>query len=116
MTAMRNPTPQGPRSAVSSEIRALMGRHRVSQTTLAEVCGMSQPSLSARLSGTVAWDVDDLDAIAKFFHIPVAGFFSDEERPYSSLGKLQPCSYTNGQMELPLGSIAPSLELVKVGK
>ncbi len=72
------PEPRNPRAAVSAEIRALMGRYRVTQTQLAQVLGMSQSSLSARLSGSVPWDVDDLDKIAEHFKVEVIALFGSE--------------------------------------
>lgn len=48
-----------------------MGRRRISQTALAEALGMSQPSLSKRLSGDQAFSLDELLAVAAFFDVEV---------------------------------------------
>lgn len=45
---------------MAAEVRAWMGRRRVTQTELAAVLGKSQPYVSRRLSGEVAFDTDDL--------------------------------------------------------
>lgn len=60
---------------MSAEIRALMGRHAVNQTKLAQALGISQPSLSDRLRGIVPWDVDDLYAVAEHFSVDVRNLF-----------------------------------------
>ena len=59
------------RLAVAEEIRALMGRRRTSQTALAHVLELSQPSLSKRLSGDQAFSLDELLAIAAHFDVEV---------------------------------------------
>jgi transcriptional regulator with XRE-family HTH domain len=63
------------REAVAEEIRALMGRRRVSQTRLAKVLGMSQPSLSNRLTGGQPFDVDELFTLAEYFGVEVTALF-----------------------------------------
>lgn len=55
------------RSAVAAEVRALMGRHRVNQKQLAQALECSQAAVSRRLSGDVAFDVDELTRIAGLF-------------------------------------------------
>lgn len=55
------------REAFASEVRALMGRHRVSQARLAVALGMSQSALSRRLNGDQPFDIDDLFKIAEHF-------------------------------------------------
>ncbi|HEX7277244.1 MAG TPA: helix-turn-helix domain-containing protein [Acidimicrobiales bacterium] len=59
------------RERVAGEVRALMGRHRVSQTALASVLGINQSSLSARLCGKLPFDLDELFIIAKHFNVEV---------------------------------------------
>lgn len=49
---------------VAEEIRALLARRRISGRQLAEATGMSQSAISARLTGTTAIDLDDLQRIA----------------------------------------------------
>lgn len=60
------------REIIAGNIRALMGRHKTSQDTLArEALGKKQPAISKRLSGEVAFDVDDLLAIARYYNVEV---------------------------------------------
>jgi len=63
------------RAAVARRILGLMGENRVHQTELATVLGMSQPTLSRRLDAKKAFDVDELDAIAAYFDVPVTDLF-----------------------------------------
>lgn len=57
--------PTSTRSAqIAAEVRAEMARKRVTGTTLAEATGMSQPTLSRRLSGAIAFDIDELHEVA----------------------------------------------------
>lgn len=42
----------------------MMGRRQVTQKTLAEAVGVSQPQMSARVHGRLAWSIDDLYAVA----------------------------------------------------
>jgi len=60
--------------SVASEIRAEMARQRVSQTTLAKRLGWSQPFLSRRLCGEVAWDADTIEAVAGALDVPIGQF------------------------------------------
>lgn len=60
------------REIIAANIRALMGRHRCSQEKLAkEALGKKQPAISKRLSGEVAFDIDELLAIADYFNVEV---------------------------------------------
>ena len=54
---------------ISDEVRALMGRHQVSQTALAAWLGITQPAISARLRGATEWKVSEVDRIAEGFGI-----------------------------------------------
>jgi transcriptional regulator with XRE-family HTH domain len=60
------------RERVAEEVRALMGRRRTTGAQLARAIGVPQSSLSRKLTGRYALDVDDLEAIAAYFEIPVA--------------------------------------------
>lgn len=60
------------RETVSAEVRALMGRHRVTQVALAEAVGMTQSSLSRCLASKRAFDLDELLAIARYFNLPIS--------------------------------------------
>lgn len=70
------------RLAVAGEVLALMGRHRVSQKRLAEAVGMTQQSLSRRLTADVAFDIDDLDAIARYFNRSIADLLGGSDASF----------------------------------
>ena len=53
---------------VAEEVRALMGRHRVSQIQLAEVLHVSQGQVSARLRGKTPFTLDDLRRLSDYFN------------------------------------------------
>ncbi len=68
-----------------------MGRRRVTQTDLAAALGKSQPYVSRRLSGEVAFDTDDLFRLADHFGISVHLLLGEpeltsQERAVSSVG------------------------------
>lgn len=65
------------REAVASEVRALMGRHRTSQTKLAKVLGVSQSALSRRLTGDLAFDTDDIFALARYFDVRLSALLPE---------------------------------------
>lgn len=52
------------RQRVAEEIRVMLARRRMSGSELARQIGASQPYVSRRLTGEIAFDVDDLEAIA----------------------------------------------------
>lgn len=59
------------REVIAGNIRSLMGRHRCTQTALGQVLHLSQPSVSQRLKGDVAFDTDELLAVAAHFNVEV---------------------------------------------
>lgn len=57
---------------VAANIRAEMGRRQISQTALAEAIGISQPGVSKRLKGSVAWTLPELTKVAEVLETPLA--------------------------------------------
>lgn len=53
----------------------MLGRHRVSAVRLARTVGLSQPYLSRRLSGRMAFNLDDIETIADALDVPVMRLF-----------------------------------------
>jgi transcriptional regulator with XRE-family HTH domain len=72
------------RERVAEEVRALMGRRRTTGAQLARAIGVPQSSLSRKLTGRYPLDVDDLEAIAAYFEIPVASLIPAEEETIGS--------------------------------
>ena len=54
---------------VSGEIRALMGRHGVTQTDLATWLDLKQASISSRLNGGTRWNLPEIERIAEGFGV-----------------------------------------------
>lgn len=54
-----------------------MARRRLTGRELARRTGKSQPYWSRRLTGEVAFDVDDLSSVAAYLEVPVVSFFRD---------------------------------------
>lgn len=54
---------------VSGEVKALMGRHGVSQTQLANWLGINQTAVSARLRGRTRWNLPEIERVAEGFAV-----------------------------------------------
>jgi transcriptional regulator with XRE-family HTH domain len=52
------------RETAAEEVRALMARRRISQSRLAQQVGLTQSALSRRLTGDIAFDLDEIERIA----------------------------------------------------
>jgi len=74
-----NPAPSKTTLYAIDEIRALMGRHRMSQKRLGETLGMSQPTMSARMRGEVTFNLDELEAVAATFDVPITDLLPPAE-------------------------------------
>lgn len=70
------------RMRVADEVRAWLGRRRVSGAQLARQMGKSQTFVARRLDGRQAFDVDDLDAVARILDVPVSAFFGGPKSGY----------------------------------
>lgn len=60
-----------PTAITGANVRAEMARRKVSQVALANHLGLSQASVSARLAGRVAFDINELHAIASLLQVPM---------------------------------------------
>lgn len=63
---------------LNAEIKALMGRYDVSQTAVADLLGIKQPGVSARLRGVVPWKADELLKLAEAFGVHPAVLFGGQ--------------------------------------
>lgn len=64
--------PHTPSAETGANVRAEMARRGVSQTDLSARLGMNQSQISKRLSGTIAFTIDELVAIATTLGVPLA--------------------------------------------
>lgn len=62
---------------VSAEIRAEMGRQRLTQVDLAGKLGIKQAHLSRRLTGEVTWRVDEVMRVALILGVPFRQLMPD---------------------------------------
>lgn len=78
--------------AVAAEVRAELARQRLSGVRAARALGWSQNFISVRLRGAVAFDVNDLQALAELLDVPVTQFFSGvtEDEPAGRAGVRTP--------------------------
>ena len=84
MTTTPTVDPGSLTARVAEEIRALMGRKRVSGAALARSLGVSEAWISYRLSGKQTIDLHDLERIADVLHVaPVMLLPPDVRRPGS---------------------------------
>ena len=63
---------------VAAEVRAELARQKVSQETLCTRIGMSQSTLSRRITGEYPFDTTELADIAQALGVPVARFLPAE--------------------------------------
>jgi transcriptional regulator with XRE-family HTH domain len=56
---------------VAAEVRAEMARRRITQEALAAHLHTTQRGISRRLTGEVAFNLDELSRIAEFLDVPV---------------------------------------------
>lgn len=61
--------------SVAGEVRAHLARARISGRQAALQLGWTQPYMSRRLTGDIAFDVNDLEALAGLIGVPVTAFF-----------------------------------------
>jgi len=71
------------RERVAEEVRALLGRRKMSASELARQLSLTQKYVSRRLTGETAFDLDDLEKIAAIFGVDVADLL-----PRSAEGRL----------------------------
>lgn len=68
------------RRTVGANVRAEMARNRVTQDQVAEVLGISQPQVSKRLLGEIAFDVVELEVVGQLLGVPASTFLPTPER------------------------------------
>lgn len=99
---------------VAEEIRALLGRRRISQAALARTLGVSGPWLNYRLTGKQPIDLNDLDAIAKALKVQPSALLTGRRTPTEEYiaprtphqvepGRTRPPARPNGATRPPSG-------------
>jgi transcriptional regulator with XRE-family HTH domain len=68
----------------AAAVRDALRVRKIRQRDLAAVLGLSQPAVSNRLTGHTAFTLDELDAIAKHFDVPVSRLLEPEPAQVAS--------------------------------
>jgi hypothetical protein len=63
------------RESIAAEVRAQLARRRRSARSAALELGWTQPYMSRRINGVVAFNVEDLAQLARLLDVPVISFF-----------------------------------------
>lgn len=66
------------RERTAEEIRVHLARRRMSAAELARRTGLKQPYVSRRMTGEIAFDLDDLEVIARELGVTVAELIAGE--------------------------------------
>ena len=82
------PDRESVRGRVAAEVRAEMGRAKITTNQLPGLLGNSQSFWSRRTNAEVAFDVEDLERLATLLRVPIARFFTTV--PSSGGGNLPP--------------------------
>ncbi|WP_129590772.1 helix-turn-helix domain-containing protein [Sanguibacter massiliensis] len=93
---LQMPSNESPRERVAAEVRAHLARARLNGSRLATALGQSQTYWSRRLTGRVAFDVDDLSQIADLIGVEPSDFFAT-----SNERSLRPRGEGGGSVTLP---------------
>ena len=72
---------------VAEEVRSMMGRKQLRGADLARTLGISQPQISYRVRGKVAWSLDELDELAGLFGCDVRDLLPQHESGRPTLSK-----------------------------
>ena len=64
---------------VGRMVAALLGASGAKQSHLAAAIGMDTGSMSRAINGRRHWTIDDLNALASFFDVPITRFFEDPD-------------------------------------
>ena len=67
-----------PTALTGANVRAEIARRGMSQAAVRKAIGISQGQFSKRLRGTIAFDINELSAIAKALDIPLADLLPKE--------------------------------------
>lgn len=72
---------QTPATRTGANVKAEMARAGIGQVQLAARLGLSQTAVSSRLRGVVAFNVDELAAVARVLEVPLSALVAEEPAP-----------------------------------
>ncbi|MFC7275274.1 helix-turn-helix domain-containing protein [Paractinoplanes rhizophilus] len=90
MSEQTTPPRRRLREHVAEELRVVLARRKMSGAELARRTGIKQSTMSRRMTGETAFDMDDLEAIASVLDIHVGDLFPHRERGSSQDFDLAP--------------------------
>jgi transcriptional regulator with XRE-family HTH domain len=73
--------PSGTRKAVAAAVREAITRRKISERAVGDQIGMAQSNFSRRMTGEVAFSIDELVAIAAVLDEPLAGLIAGVDVP-----------------------------------
>lgn len=103
MTVSSLPQRQAPSNLterVAEEVRALMGRHHVTQMDLCAVLRVSQTGVSKRLRGVTPFDANEIGVLAGYFGVSPAELLGIRVSPGPSGGTPVTSTYPTPYMTL----------------
>lgn len=69
--------PRQPVGPLQAAIRAEMARRGFTQKQLADLLGMSQPTVSGRMTGRTDFTVSEVRAVARWLGVPLVALLED---------------------------------------
>lgn len=97
----RQRTAQDMRLRIAEEIRVMLARRMMSASELARQIGATQPYISRRLTGEIAFDTDDLAQIAEVFGVAVTALFPRREGERAA--EIKPWNFSGSKSTRPNG-------------
>lgn len=89
-------------NTVAEEIRVLITRNHTTQADVAAVLGMDAGTFSRRLRGHKSFDLDELEALANYFDVPITALIAPQDKGWgmdSHREPFAPASSTSFDMD-----------------
>ena len=80
---------------ITQIVTVLMADRRMTRRGLAEQIGMHEVTVGQTLNGKRRWSIEDLEAMAEVFDVPVSRFFEDPEVLFPGLVAESPRTESN---------------------
>lgn len=77
MASLATLTPR--QMGISTIVRVLLAARGMTQSDLADQLGLHKTQVGQSLHGKRRWTIEDLEAMAEVFDVPVSRFFEDPE-------------------------------------
>lgn len=66
------------KTIIFPNLRAEKARRGDTLETLGALLGLSPPSVARRLSGQIAWSIDEIDTLCNYYNMPYENLFARE--------------------------------------